>query len=81
VAEIAVAGHEAPPPADPAGLQAQGAGLWPLALARELDDLFLHIRTNEEELGRQGRAVPRPRRLNRRPRVAGLPQWRPGRPE
>jgi benzoyl-CoA-dihydrodiol lyase len=51
VAEIAVAGPEAPPPADLAGLQAQGAGFWPLALARELDDLILHLRTNEEEIG------------------------------
>ena len=51
VAEITVAGPEAPPPADLAGLQAQGAGFWPLALARELDDLILHLRTNEEEIG------------------------------
>ena len=51
VAEFAVAGPETPPPADLAGLQAQGAGFWPLALARELDDLILHLRANEEEIG------------------------------
>ncbi|TMR13267.1 benzoyl-CoA-dihydrodiol lyase, partial [Nonomuraea zeae] len=36
------------PPADPA---AQGAGYWPLALTRALDDLILHLRTNEPDLG------------------------------
>ena len=41
----------APPPADAAGAQAQGAAFWPLALARELDDLILHLRINEEEIG------------------------------
>jgi benzoyl-CoA-dihydrodiol lyase len=50
VAEITVAGPEAPPP-DLAGLHAQGAEFWPLALARELDDLILHLRTNEAEIG------------------------------
>jgi benzoyl-CoA-dihydrodiol lyase len=51
VAEIAVAGPEVPPPGDLLGLQAQGAAFWPLALARELDDLILHLRTNEDEVG------------------------------
>jgi benzoyl-CoA-dihydrodiol lyase len=51
VAEIVVAGPEAPPPADLPGLQAQGADFWPLALARELDDLILHLRTNADETG------------------------------
>jgi benzoyl-CoA-dihydrodiol lyase len=51
VAEIAVAGPGASPPGDLAGLQAQGAAFWPLALARELDDLILHLRTNEELVG------------------------------
>jgi benzoyl-CoA-dihydrodiol lyase len=50
-AEITVAGPDTPPPADPAGVQAEGAAFWPLALARELDDLILHLRTNEEEIG------------------------------
>jgi benzoyl-CoA-dihydrodiol lyase len=32
-------------------VQAQGAAFWPLAVARELDDLILHLRTNEEAIG------------------------------
>src|SRR5262249_26528372 len=28
-----------------------GAAFWPLALARALDDLILHLRTNEEQIG------------------------------
>jgi benzoyl-CoA-dihydrodiol lyase len=51
VAEIVIAGPESAPPGDLAGLHAQGAAAWPLALARELDDLILHLRTNEEEVG------------------------------
>jgi benzoyl-CoA-dihydrodiol lyase len=51
VAEITVAGPEGPPPEDPAGVQARGAAFWPLRLARELEDLVLHLRTNEEAVG------------------------------
>jgi len=51
VAEITVAAPSAPPPADVAGVHDQGAAFWPLALARELDDLILHLRTNEEAIG------------------------------
>jgi benzoyl-CoA-dihydrodiol lyase len=51
VAEIRVAAPAAAPPGDLAGLHAQGAAFWPLALARALDDLILHLRTNEEEIG------------------------------
>jgi benzoyl-CoA-dihydrodiol lyase len=51
VAEITVAAPTAPPPADVAGAHAQGAAFWPLAVARELDDLILHLRVNEGELG------------------------------
>jgi benzoyl-CoA-dihydrodiol lyase len=51
LAEITVAAPATSPPADPAGAQAEGAAFWPLALARELDDLILHLRLNEEELG------------------------------
>jgi benzoyl-CoA-dihydrodiol lyase len=51
IAEIVVAGPDTPPPADPAGAQAAGAAFWPLALARELDDLILHLRVNEDEIG------------------------------
>ena len=31
-------------------LKRQGADFWPLALARELDDVLLHIRTNETDI-------------------------------
>ncbi|HMH51361.1 MAG TPA: 2,3-epoxybenzoyl-CoA dihydrolase [Candidatus Acidoferrum sp.] len=51
VAEITVAAPTTPPPADAAGLHALGCAFWPLALARELDDLILHLRTNETEIG------------------------------
>ncbi len=51
VAEITVTGPEAGPPASAAGLHEQGAGFWTLAVARELDDLILDLRTNELELG------------------------------
>ena len=51
VAEITVAGPTAAPPADAAGIHAAGTRFWPLAVARELDDLILHLRTNEEDIG------------------------------
>jgi benzoyl-CoA-dihydrodiol lyase len=51
VAEITVRAPADPPPADVAAIHAQGAAFWPLALARELDDLILHLRTNEDEIG------------------------------
>ena len=38
-------------PVDLAGIHAEGAAFWPLALARELDDAILHLRLNEPELG------------------------------
>jgi benzoyl-CoA-dihydrodiol lyase len=50
-AEIVVTGPKAGPPADAAGILQQGVEFWPLALARELDDLILDLRTNEPELG------------------------------
>ncbi|WP_419999827.1 2,3-epoxybenzoyl-CoA dihydrolase [Streptomyces boninensis] len=49
--EITVAGPPVPAPATPADAVAQGAGYWPLAVTRELDDLILRLRTNEPELG------------------------------
>jgi benzoyl-CoA-dihydrodiol lyase len=51
VAEITVKGPTAAPPAGPQGVAEQGCAFWPLALARELDDLVLHLRTNEEAIG------------------------------
>jgi len=51
VAEITVAAPAAASPADAAGIHAAGTRFWPLAVARELDDLILHLRANEEEIG------------------------------
>jgi len=50
VARITVKGPDALP-SDLAGIHAEGASFWPLALARELDDAVLHLRVNELELG------------------------------
>ncbi len=38
-------------PGDLAGILAAGADWWPLAMARELDDALLLLRTNEPEIG------------------------------
>jgi len=51
VAEITVSGPTAGAPALMDGAYAQGAAFWPLAVARELDDLILDLRTNETEIG------------------------------
>jgi benzoyl-CoA-dihydrodiol lyase len=49
--EIVVRGPADDPPASIADAAGQGAGFWPLAVTRELDDLILDLRTNENELG------------------------------
>ena len=49
--DVNLLGPERDPPADPAGIEAQGEGFWPLALARELDDAVLWLRHNELEIG------------------------------
>ncbi|TVZ00800.1 benzoyl-CoA-dihydrodiol lyase [Trebonia kvetii] len=51
VAEITVTGPSQDAPASMAGAYEQGAGFWPLAVARELDDLILDLRTNETTIG------------------------------
>ena len=51
IAEITIKGPGAPPPAALEAIRTAGAAFWPLALARELDDLILHLRANEEEIG------------------------------
>jgi benzoyl-CoA-dihydrodiol lyase len=51
VADITVSAPTAPPPAAAAAIHEQGCAFWPLAVARELDDLILHLRTNEPEIG------------------------------
>jgi benzoyl-CoA-dihydrodiol lyase len=51
IAEIAVSGPKGAPPAGAAGVAEAGVAFWPLAVARELDDLILHLRTNEPQIG------------------------------
>ena len=46
-----IRGPSTPPPPDSGGMQAEGDRFWPLALARELDDAILHLRTNEGDVG------------------------------
>jgi benzoyl-CoA-dihydrodiol lyase len=48
---LTVTGPEQPTPAAITDVLAQGAAWWPLAMARELDDAVLHLRTNESTLG------------------------------
>ena len=48
---ITVSGPREQAPDDMTGAREQGAGFWPLAVTRELDDLILWLRTNETELG------------------------------
>jgi benzoyl-CoA-dihydrodiol lyase len=49
--DITIKGPQADPPASIAEAARQGAGFWTLAVTRELDDLILDLRTNENELG------------------------------
>jgi benzoyl-CoA-dihydrodiol lyase len=51
VADIAVSGPDTGAPADVVAMHQRGTGFWSLAVARELDDLVLDLRTNELELG------------------------------
>jgi len=65
VAEITVRAPDGDAPGSMADVYAAGAGFWPLAVARELDDLILDLRTNETEIGTwvlrtTGDAGPRP---------------------
>jgi len=50
-ATITVHAPATPQPADPEGIHAAGANWWPLAMARELDDAILMLRTNELDVG------------------------------
>ena len=49
IATISIKAPDGAPPADIDGLIAQGAGFWPLQVAREIDDAILHLRINELE--------------------------------
>ena len=48
---LEIRGPSAPPTANADGIRSEGDRFWPLALARELDDAILHLRTNEGEVG------------------------------
>jgi benzoyl-CoA-dihydrodiol lyase len=48
---LTVAGPTAPLPGSLDEVVAAGAGFWPLAACRELDDAMLHLRLNEPEVG------------------------------
>ena len=50
-ASITVTAPVTPQPEDVEGILALGADWWPLAMARELDDAILMLRTNEPEIG------------------------------
>ena len=51
LATLTIRAPEREPPADVAGIEHSGAAWWPLAMARELDDAILTLRTNEPDLG------------------------------
>ncbi len=48
---IRIKGPEGEQPVTAVGAAELGAGYWPLAVCRELDDLLLHLRLNEPQLG------------------------------
>jgi benzoyl-CoA-dihydrodiol lyase len=50
-ASLTVVAPAGPQPRDPAGIQEAGADWWPLAMARELDDAILLLRSNELDIG------------------------------
>jgi benzoyl-CoA-dihydrodiol lyase len=50
-ATFTVRGPALPQPPDLADIEAAGARWWPLAMARELDDAILSLRTNESAIG------------------------------
>jgi len=51
VADLTVRGPSDAPPADAEAAVEEGAGFWPLLMARELDHAILHLRFNEPEVG------------------------------
>ncbi|MBU1359472.1 MAG: 2,3-epoxybenzoyl-CoA dihydrolase [Gammaproteobacteria bacterium] len=51
VATLTVKAPSGEQPKDVAGIEAAGATWWPLAMARQLDDAILNLRTNELDIG------------------------------
>ena len=54
LAEITILAPSKAPPSTLEGIHELGDAFWHLALARELDDLILHLRTNEPEISTWG---------------------------
>ena len=54
LAEITILAPSEAPPSNLEGIHELGDAFWHLALARELDDLILHLRTNEPEISTWG---------------------------
>ena len=50
-ANIITRAPDTAPPVEIAAIHSEGAAFWPLAIARELEDLILHLRFNESEIG------------------------------
>ncbi|PJI96163.1 2,3-dihydro-2,3-dihydroxybenzoyl-CoA ring cleavage enzyme [Acidovorax sp. 69] len=50
-ATLCIKAPTGPQPSDIAAIEAAGAAWWPLAMARELDDAILNLRTNELDIG------------------------------
>jgi benzoyl-CoA-dihydrodiol lyase len=50
-ATLTVKAPQGDQPKDIAGIEAAGVNWWPLAMARDLDDAILHLRTNELDIG------------------------------
>jgi benzoyl-CoA-dihydrodiol lyase len=50
IAVVTLKSAEDAAPADAEAMAAQGAGFWPLQMARELDDAILHLRFNETQI-------------------------------
>jgi benzoyl-CoA-dihydrodiol lyase len=50
-AHLTIAGPAEPLPGGPEEIVASGAGFWPFAVCRELDDALLHLRVNEPDIG------------------------------
>ena len=50
LATITLKATEDDPPGDVEAMLALGSGIWPLQLARELDDAILHLRINETQI-------------------------------
>jgi benzoyl-CoA-dihydrodiol lyase len=50
-ATLTVLASQEPQPSDLAGIKELGARWWPLAMARELDDAILMLRTNDAQIG------------------------------